>query len=108
MMTLIFAILVKIRVQKRKVISQRQNVIVQEFAERKQRLNNQMILLLLTNAFIFFATTLPITFNKFLATVLTPISTFDEFQQYMVTSTIFDWILCLNYTVSYVCFQYYM
>ena len=53
-MTLIFAILVKIRVQKRKVISQRQNVIVQEFAERKQRLNNQMILLLLTNASIFF------------------------------------------------------
>jgi len=48
----------------------------------------------------FFTTTLPITFNKFLATVLTPISTFDEFQQYMVTSTIFDWILCLNYTVS--------
>lgn len=99
MIILIIDMFIKIRAQKRTIVAQTEVIIVHDLSRRNKRIHNQMIILMLTNVIIFFATTLPLTFNKLLASYT--ISGINELQQFLITSSVFNWILSLNFAVGF-------
>ena len=99
MIVLIVDIFLKIRAQKRTLVAPTEAAATQELSRRNKRIHNQMIILMLVNVIIFFATTLSLTFDKLIASFA--ISGIAGLQRYLITSSIFNWILSLNFAITF-------